>query len=90
MHFFATYSRHVKFCTALKLDGTKIPTLIEILEVIKTMYAVRGFLVTAVAADNAFEPMRLNPDFILLKNLLNIASKDEHKPYIERFNRTLK
>ena len=44
----------------------------------------------AIAADDAFEPMKQNSDFIDLKITLNITSEDEHEPYIERFNRTLK
>ena len=34
--------------------------------------------------------MRNEPEFLFLNITLNVTSEDEHEPYIERFNRTLK
>ena len=34
--------------------------------------------------------MKEDPDFLLLKIDLSVNSEDEHEPFIERFNRTLK
>ena len=90
VRFLDTYSRVVKFCTASEIHDTEIPTLITILKTKKAIYQVRGFNIIAIATDNAFEPMKQNLDFIDLKIPLNITSEDEHEPYIERFNRTLK
>ena len=90
VRFFDTCSRVVKFCTAIETHDTEIPTLIAILKTVKTIYQVRDFNIIAIAVDNAFEPTKQNPDFIDLKIPLNITSKDEHEPYIERYNITLK
>ena len=90
VRFLDTYSRVVKFCTASEIHDTEIPTLITILKTIKAIYQVRGFNIISIAVDNAFEPMKQNSDFIDLKIPLNITSEDEHEPYIEWFNITLK
>ena len=90
VRFLDTYSRVVRFCTASEIHNAEIPTLITILKTVKTIYQDKGFNIIAIAVDNAFEPTKQNPDFIDLKIPLKITSEDEHEPYIERFNRTLK
>ena len=83
VRFLDTYSRVVKFCTASEIHDAEIPTLIAILKTVKTIYQVRDFNIIAIAVDNAFEPMKQNPDFIDLKIPLNITSEDEHEFYME-------
>ena len=90
VRFLDIYSRVVKFCTASEIHDEEIPTLIVILKTVKAIYQVRGFNIIAIAADNTFEPMKQNPEFIGFKIPLNITSEDDHEAYIERFNRTLK
>ena len=88
--FFAKYSYIIKFSTDSELQDTKILTLVKILTTIKAIYSVWGFKIIVVAADNTFAPMNQDPTFIKLQMALNVTSEDEHEPYIERFNRTLK
>ena len=88
VRFFDTCSRVVKFCTASEIQDAEIPTLVIILKTFKVIYQVRGFNITAIATDNAFAPIKENPDFVDLKIPLNTTSEDEHEPYIKRFNIT--
>ena len=90
VRFFDTYSRDIKFSTVSEIEDAKIPTLVKLLKYIKCIYAARGFNIVSIAADNAFEPMKTDPDFVILNIALNVCSADEHEPFIERFNRTLK
>ena len=83
VHFLATYSYTVKFCTTTELKSAKIPTIIKILTSIIAVHSVRGFSITTVAADNKFALMSQNPDFINPRIILNVTSEDEHEPYIE-------
>ena len=78
------------FSTATEIQITTIPVLVEILKAIKTEYVARGFIISAIKALNDFSLMKENPNFILLNMALNVTSKDEHKSFIERFNRTIK
>ena len=90
VRFLISYSREFKFATSTELENAKIPTIVQILDIIKVIYFARGFAVMAIAADNTFESMRNDVNFIKLAIILNIYSEDEYEPYIERFNRTLK
>jgi hypothetical protein len=51
-------------------------------------YAKCGFILTTLLMDGEFEPMR--GDLAMLGISLNITSKNEHVPEIERHIRTLK
>jgi hypothetical protein len=52
------------------------------------VYIVRGFRVTIILADNQFESLR--GDIANLGAIVNVVSRDEHVPEIERYNRTIK
>ena len=86
--FFNTISRHIRFGSAGKLDNLKDSTIISHLRVIMGVYTVRGFRVTIILADNQFESMR--GEIAALGAIINVVSRDEHVPEIERYNRTIK
>jgi len=52
------------------------------------VYIVRGFRITIILADNQFESMR--GDIASLGAIVNVVSRDEHVPEVERYNRTIK
>ena len=52
------------------------------------LYIQCGFKITRIHTDSKFEPLRVETDDIGIS--LNCASKKEHVPDIERFNRTVK
>ena len=66
--------------------GTTIPLILTV----RRVYTSRCFNVLYMSADNAFAPIREDPAFILSDMNLNITSVDEHTPFIERCNCTLK
>ncbi len=86
--FLMTISRHIKFGSAGKLDNMSVTTIISHFKVEIGVYASRGFRVTIILADNQFEPMR--GELADLGAIINVVSRDEHVPEIERFNRTIK
>jgi hypothetical protein len=86
--FLTTISRHIKFGSAGKLDSMENKTIVQHFKVVIGTYALRGFRVTIILADNQFESMR--GDLADLGATVNIVSRDEHVPEIERFNRTIK
>ena len=53
--FFLTVSRKIDFVTATYVPNKTYKTYIDVLESICTMYARRGFFVTAVFADPEFK-----------------------------------
>ena len=63
-------------------------TIVQHFKVVIGTYALRGFHVTIILADNQFESMR--GELADLGATVNIVSRDEHVPEIERFNRTIK
>jgi hypothetical protein len=86
--FLMTISKHIKFGSAGKLDDMKTRTMLCHFKTIFNVYAIRGFRVTIVLADNQFESMR--GDLANLGAIINVVSRDEHVPEIERYNRTIK
>ena len=83
-----TISKHIKFGSAGKLDTMDDKMILRHFKGILGLYAMRGFKVTIIMADNQFESMR--GDIADMGALLNIVSTDEHVPEIERYNRTIK
>ena len=90
VRFLISYSRDIKFATSTELENARIPTIVKILGIIKVIYFAQGFVVMAIAANNAFEPMRNDVNFVKLAIIFNICYEDEHEPYIKRFNHALK
>ena len=86
--FLNTISRHIKFGSAGKLDNMRNSTIISHFKAIMSVYSLRGFRVTIILADNQFESMR--GEIADLGAIVNVVSRDEHVPEIERYNRTIK
>ena len=68
----------------------KIENIVPIVVRIVGIYKSRGFRVIVIATDGAFEPMKNNEEFNELNVTLNICARNEHEPYSERLNRTMK
>ena len=60
------------------------------LKLVSATYTSRGFTIVAAAADNGFSTLEHNLEFVELQITLNLATKDDHEPYIEMFNRIIK
>ena len=88
--FLSTVSKAVKLGTCTELSNTKVPMIVAALLVVVDTYKSRGFTILAIAADYAFEAIRINEGFMATGINLNTTSQDEHEPHIERFNRFLK
>ena len=86
--FLNTISRHIKFGSAGRLDNIKNSTIVSHFKAVISVYRIRGFRVTIILADNQFESMR--GDIANLGAIVNVVSRDEHVPEVERFNRTIK
>ena len=80
---FLTYSRDIKFFMASEILYAKIPTIVKLITTIKYIYATRGFMIVYITADNAFEPVKEDPDFLTLNITFNVCSEDDHEPFIE-------
>ena len=88
--FLKTISHTVKFSTATEMNGANMDNVVTVLKTVPAIYRPRVFNVLAVAADSGFTDLKTNPDFIELKITLNLIAEDEHEPYVEKFNRTIK
>lgn len=86
--FLMTISRHIKFGSAGKLDSLENKTIIQHFCAVMAVYIARGFRVTFILANNQFESMR--GAIADLGATINVVSRDEHVPEIERYNRTIK
>jgi hypothetical protein len=63
-------------------------TLLKHFRAVLGVYSTRGFKVTIIMADNQFEPLR--GELADMGALINVVSRDEHVPDIERYIRTVK
>ena len=88
--FLTIISRTVHFGSATELAGTDMNNVVEAIKVVVGKYWYRGFTITAIVADGGFAALHDNVEFIKLDITLNITSEDEHEPYSERFNRSIK
>ena len=88
--FLVTYGRVVKFGTATELVNTKTGSIIDALTLVLRLYAMRGFRVTLITADNGFAQLSNDERYLALGVTMNLTSEDEHKPFSERFIRTVK
>ena len=86
--FSMTISRHLKFGFAGNLDNMENITTLKHFKVTVGVYAIHGFKAATILADNQFESMRV--EIADMSVLINIVSRDEHVPKIERYNRTIK
>jgi hypothetical protein len=86
--FFVTTSHRIRFSTAEMITNQKAKTLINAVLQVKRIYAQRGFIVTEIAMDGKFEPIR--GDLADIHTGLNTAGHDDRVPEIERHIRTVK
>ena len=86
--FFMTISKHLKFGSAGKLDSMEHSMILKHFRLVMGVYAIQGFKVTIIMADNQFESMR--GEFANTGAIINMVSRDEHIPKIGRNNRTIK
>ena len=85
---FGTISRNIMFRSNEYLKYQKSSSIIQAIKNIKSVYAQRGFTVTVMNMDGKFEDLR--EDIISLDIYLNIVSRNESVPEIERSNRAVK
>ena len=83
-----TISKHIKFGTTGKLDIMENKILVKHFKIFFGLYTNRGFRIKVVMADNQFEILR--GDISDLGANINVVSRDEHVPDIERYIRTIK
>ena len=90
VRFLVTISRHLSFRTVRALNNMRKSTLLNAIKTTIGTYESRGFTVKTIAADNQFECLR--DDLMGLNNPVNLntTATDEHEPFIERSNRTVK
>ena len=86
--FFVTTSHRIRFSTAEMVTNQKATTLIKAVQPGKRIYVQRGFIVTEIAMDGQFEPIRGN--LVDIQVGLNTAGHDDHVPEVERHIRTVK
>jgi hypothetical protein len=78
-----TISRNIRFITVEALPNRNIPTLVNGVKAVATIYKRAGFRITTTLMDSEFEPMR--GDLADLGIALNETARDEHIGDIERF-----
>ena len=88
--FLTTISRVVQFASGTEMKSADMSNVVIALTLIVQTYRTRGFIIIPIAADGGFAALRENVDFIKLNIVINITAENEHEPYSERFNRTLK
>ena len=88
--FLTTISRVVRFGFATEMTGANMENVVTVLQIVNVVYNSRGFTVVTTAANNGFSALKHHAKFIEIKIKLNLMAEDEHEPYIERFNRTIK
>lgn len=87
--FLSTISRVVKFVSATELLHAKTVSIVHPLLIIVNIYIVRGFKTLSIATDYAFKVICHNEKFKQTIHL-NTTSEDEHEPFINTFNHSLK
>jgi hypothetical protein len=86
--FLVTISRNIKFGTVEILPNRKAKSILQGVARVQKVYKRRGFRVVLGMMDNEFEPLRAG--FMDLGMELNVTSRGEHVPEIERYIRTIK
>jgi len=86
--FVISISRDIHFGTAeLVRNKTKKTLLVSMQQIVRAYHAI-GFRVTTILADGGFECIRNG--LADMGIMLNVASRNEHVPEIERYIRTVK
>ena len=89
IRFFRTISRHLMFRTTQAIADAKAGTLFKQVKKVVSRYALRGFRVTQIFGDNAFNCIE---DRLINELGVNFSAvaRDAHEPFIERDNRVSK
>ena len=85
--FLASISKNIHYSTIDALDNMRIPTMESTIRQLMRSYSVRGFNVVAIHVDIQFKSIS---DRNVLGPTVNVVSRGEHVPEIERFIRVMK
>ena len=85
--FLATISKHIHYGTIESLPNLKVTTLEDALDRAMRGYSTRGFHIKTINVDMQFKAI---DDRNSLPVRINVCSRDEHVPEIERFIRVMK
>ena len=88
VQFFITISRHISFGTSEHITNSNTATLVQSLPQVNLLYERRGFKIQTVMIDGQFELIKANADNAGIA--VTTTSRDEHKPVIESYIRTIK
>mgnify|MGYP006891304721 CR=1 FL=1 len=82
--FLITLGRNICFTTVTHLANRKLTNIFKAFKGIYVYYMQRGFQITTVTGDGEFEPMQELMNELPGAPRLNLASANEHEPFIER------
>jgi hypothetical protein len=82
--FFITLSWNICFTMVTHLANRKLVNIFKAFKGIYVYYLQRGFQITTVTGDGEFEPMQELMNKLSGTPRLNLASANEHEPYIEQ------
>jgi len=88
--FFLTLSRVIYFTAVNHLQDRKVESIFKAFKEIYVYYLHRGFRIVTVHADAEFEPLKIMIEALPGGPRVNLASKGEHVPEIERRIRVVK
>jgi len=88
--FFLTLSHVIYFMAVNHLHDLKVESIFKAFKEIYVYYLHRGFRIVTVHADAEFEPLKLMIEALPGGPRVNLASKGEHVPEIERRIRVVK
>lgn len=88
--FFITLSRSIYFTTVTHLKDRKMESIEKAFTDIFGYYMQRGFQITMVMADGEFAPLEGLMNKLPGAPKLNLASANEHEPFVERRIRVVK
>jgi len=86
--FVITVSRHIHFGTAKLICNKSKTTIMTLIQQVVRAYHARGFRVRNILGDGGFECIRNS--LADMGIMLNVASRNEHVPEVERYIRTVK
>jgi hypothetical protein len=82
--FFFTLSKNICFTTVTHLANRKLVNIFKAFRGIHVYYLQKGFQITMVTGDGQFEPMQNLMNELPGAPRLNLASANDHEPYIEQ------
>ena len=86
--FLVSISQNIKFGTVEAINNQKAKTILLAVQNIRRLYRSRGFRVRVMKMDGEFECIR--GELADMQITLNIVSRNEHVPEVERRIRTIK